>query len=288
MDLSLNDLRYFQTITETLNISRAAERLGISQPALSVALRKLESELGVQLLLRSRSGVELTHAGNRLRQGTLAFLNDWKRLQDTVVRGEDEISGSYVVGCHPSVALYSLPQILPRLLESYPVDIRIEHDLSRRITERVVSFRIDFGIVVNPASHPDLVIRKLGEDSVTLYRRKNPTPLQDCLGSGVLILDSDLLQSQSILKNLAKKGFSFKRSIHSSNLEVIVQLVASGAGVGILPGRVAAQADLIAIPKAPTYSDQIALIYRGDRQRSPASRRLAREMEKFFKLPAPR
>ncbi|MBI1861912.1 MAG: LysR family transcriptional regulator [Deltaproteobacteria bacterium] len=287
MDLSLNDLRYFEAIAETLNISRAAERLGISQPALSVALQKLESEMAVELLIRARSGVQLTHAGERLKAGAADFLNDWRRLRDTVIRGEEEPSGTYVLGCHTSVALYSLPHFLPQLLESHPIEVRLAHDLSRKITEGVISFRIDFGIVVNPWEHPDLVIRPLWNDVVTLYRKKKPTKLQDCDGEGVLICDPELAQSQSILKDINKAGLKFHRAIHTSNLEVVTSLTACGAGVGIIPGRVAGQAsDLVPVEGAPEYHDQIALIYRGDRQHSKAARALARVIESLLKQPA--
>lgn len=290
MDLSLNDLKYFEIVSETLNISRAAERIGISQPALSVALQKLERAFGVPLFVRSRSGIQLTHAGERLRRGVGDFQYDWKRLSETVLRGEEEISGHYVFGCHPSVAIYSLPQVFPELLSRYPIEIGLVHDLSRKIAEGVISFRIDFGIVVNPWEHPDLVIRPIWEDTVTLFGLKDAIALQAMDGSGVLICDTDLMQTQSILKDLARRGLKFKRVIHSSSLEVITTLVASGAGIGILPARVASRETSIVPIKTPKfrtpfYKDRIALIYRGDRQRSKAARTLSREIERLLKQP---
>lgn len=295
MELSLNDLKYFVVVAESLNISRAAERLGISQPALSVALQKLERAFGVPLLLRGRSGVQLTHAGRRLQAGGTDFYNDWKRLSDTVVRGDDELSGRYVFGCHPSVALYSLPQLLGELHRLYPIEIGLVHDLSRKVAEGVISFRIDFGIVVNPWRHPDLVIRPLWDDTVTLFRTKAPTDLQKLDEKSVLICDPDLLQTQSILKSMDRANLKFRRVIHSSSLETITALVAAGTGIGILPSRVAAShRNLVPIsewkPKvshAPFFHDKIALIYRSDRQWSKAGRKLAQEIERLLKRPIP-
>ena len=217
---SSSDLQYFLAVAETLNISRAAERLGITQPSLSLSIQRLEHSVGLSLFLRSKTGVQLTRGGQRLKSQAQALLSDWEKITDEIQKDETEVRGRFTIGCHPSVALYTLPSILPTLVSKYPgLEIKLEHDLSRRITEDVISYKIDFGIVINPVAHSDLVIRKLGVDYVMLWTAAKPTPTQNPVsGDGILILDPELLQSQQLLRDFAKAKMNFKRQITSSNL----------------------------------------------------------------------
>lgn len=277
------ELHYFVEVAGTLNISRAAERLGISQPSLSLAVKRLEDGLGVELLIRSKSGVALTRAGQRFVVRARILLHEWERLSAESLREETTLAGRYVIGCHPSVALYSLPHFLPDLLDAYPsLEVKLVHGLSRQITDDVIGFKIDFGIVVNPVEHPDLVIKVLAKDEVTLWHAPKTHALAKAeAAEGVLICDPDLLQTQSILKQMAKKGLVFKRTISSSSLEVVTLLVAAGAGVGILPGRVAEREKglgLKPLASAPRFADKICLIYRADAQKTPASKLLVQRM----------
>lgn len=275
---SANDLQYFIEIASTLNISRAAERLGVSQPSLSLAIQRLEDTVGVSLLVRSKSGVQLTRAGHRLLAQTRNLLGEWDKIVEDARREEQEVRGRFTLGCHASVGVYALPTVCTGLMKEHPgLEIRLDHDLSRRITEKVISFKVDFGIVINPTEHPDLVIKKLGQDEVKLWRAQNPTPQQDpTSGEGVLIYDPDLHQSQHLLREFAKKRWQFGRYITSSSLEVIAALTAAGAGAGILPGRVAANyAGSTVAPYergGPAFKDVIALVYRADMQKSVAAK----------------
>src|SRR5688500_16984767 len=110
---SPSELQYFIEVAGTLNVSRAAERLGISQPTLSLAIQRLENSFGAPLLIRTKSGVKLTHAGQRLVTQARALVHEWEKIRGDALRDETEIRGRYIVGCHPSVALYSLPNFLP-------------------------------------------------------------------------------------------------------------------------------------------------------------------------------
>ncbi len=281
---SANELRYFLEVAETLNFTRAAERLGVTQPALSQAVQRLEKYFGSPLFVRTRTGVQLTRPGQKLCSKGRKLLAEWEELIHDSARDESELRGNYSLGCHPAVALYTLPLILPELLAQNPeLSFSLSHDLSRKITERVIAFQLDFGIVINPVQNPGLVIRKLGTDKVGLWTRKHPTELQNLQsGKAVLISDPDLLQTQSLFTKFSKQGLKFARQIGSSNLETVASLVASGAGVGILPQRVALQSNARELVSAgeglPTFQDTICLIYRSDNHSTKAAKHLARHL----------
>lgn len=284
---SPSDLIYFLETAQALNLSRAAERLGISQPSLSLAIQRLENNLGVQLLLRGKSGVKLTKGGTRLASLTKDMLRHWDGIKNQILSDEENVSGSFTLGCHPSVALYSLPLFIKDFLHNYPeVEVKLVHDLSRKITERVISFEIDFGIVVNPVNHADLVIKPICNDEVKFWTSKTNKHSIDSEKS-VLICDPDLMQTQDLLKQTKKRGIKFRRIIESSNLEVIATLISEGVGIGILPTRVATKSlhlDLKPLAHLDIkYTDQICFIYRADAQSSSSSRIVSKSLIESLK-----
>lgn len=264
-----SDIQYFLEVSSTLNISRAAERLGISQPTLSLSIKRLEHALGADLLIRQKTGVKLTRAGVRVASRGGLVIQEWNRLRDEALDCETEVEGRFSIGVHPSVAIYFLPLVLGPLMGRFPkLEMNLSHGLSREMTEEVISFKTDFGIVVNPVRHPDLVILELGRDEMSLWWTG-----QNQAAASLLIYDPSLRQSQSILGQLKKKKLSFERQIESGNLEVVASLAGNGCGVGILPGRVAALYPRLKKFKqtAPKFEDSICLVYRADTQKTKAA-----------------
>lgn len=245
--------------------------MGISQPALSHAIKRLEDELGTKLLHREKTGVRLTRSGELFAGQVKGLIEQWEKLATSVKSTEVAISGHFKIGCHPSVAIYSLPLFLRKLQINYPeLSLSLKHGPSKEIANDVIEWRIDFGIVINPPQHPDLVILNLGKDEVTLWYNPNiDVP-------NTLIYDPLGIQSQSILKQLARKKLKFSNRIETSNMEVIQALTLSGCGVGILPTRVATTKKGSPLKQygsnSPRYQDQLSLIYRSGTQSHAAGK----------------
>ena len=135
------------------------------------------------------------------------------------------------------------------------------HGLSRHMTEQVISSNLDVAFAVNPVEHPDLILKEICQDEVSLWKSKI------CLNEDVLFVDANLVQSQDILSKLRKKGHHFTRVIESSSLEVIANMVANRAGYGIVPSRVIKQytdAKLEKVKDAPVFHDRICLVYKNE------------------------
>lgn len=287
MDPNFYDLRYFLEVAQTQNLSRAAERLGITQPTLTQSCRRLEDAIGTQLLIRSKKGVELTVAGQRLRSSVQLLTENWAQIRKIARATTDEVTGVLRLGCHVSVALYSLAHFLPQIFKKHKdIEVQIEHDLSRKIVDRVIHFHLDIGIVVNPTPHPDLVIIKLADDIVTLWEKRDPDPHTN----DVLIYDPNLLQSNEILAKLKRNKKSplqsqNLRQIQTTSLELATQLAAAGVGRAILPTRVAnehAKSKLRAVKDAPTFSDEICLVYRQENKSLKMIEAFSTEIKKVF------
>lgn len=162
MIASSKELTYFMELAVTLNFSRASERIGISQPSLSSAIKNLENTIGIPLFLRGKNGVLLTPAGKHLLAHSKKMLQLWNSIKSESLASHHEVQGCVTLGCHSSVALYTLQAFLPTLITNYPrLEIQLKHNLSRKILEKVINLSIDIGIVVNPVKHPDLIIQKI-------------------------------------------------------------------------------------------------------------------------------
>jgi len=276
---SPTDLKYFVEIAQTQNVSRAAERLGISQPSLSLAMQRLEQSVGAPLLLRSKRGVSLTQAGKQLLAQAKKLLQAWEEVRGAALSSMEEVQGSYTLGCHSSVAMHSLHGIIPALLAANPhLNLTLKHDLSRKIAEDVISMKVDMGIVVNPVQHPDLVIVPLCKDEFTLWRA------QKMAVEDVLICDTDLVQAQTLMKKLGRDGVKIERVLTSDSLEVIADLTAHGAGYGLLPAQVAVRArhKLIRVAKAPVFSDDHCLIFRVENRGVKSIQVIQKAIKSFF------
>lgn len=265
---SSHELVYFLEVANCLNLSRASERIGISQPSLSLSMQKLEKSMGTKLLIRHKQGVTLTQAGKQLLLHSRQLMEYWEKTLSYALASEKEVQGHFSLGCHSTIAIHIVSIFLPDLLNKYPkLQIHLKHDISRKITEQVINLSIDMGIVANPIKHPDLIIRKLCNDEVTFWISKELQSHNIDPQDIVILCDPELTQTQTLLKKAERYGIVSKRLITTPNLEVIANLTAAGCGMGILPGRVAKSLypdQLIKIPKMPIYHDELCLIYRNE------------------------
>jgi DNA-binding transcriptional LysR family regulator len=254
------DIKYFIELTKTQHLTRAAERLGITQPALSHCIKRIENELNTTLFLRSKKGMALTSAGQLLLKSSQNLIQSWDQLLSRVHDEEKIPKGLIRFGCHSAVAQYILPLFMKDFLKQYPrIDFELQHGLSRYMTEQVVSGVLDMAVAVNPIENPDLIIKEIYKDEVCLWKSKS------CINIDVLICEPNLLQTKNIIEKMRKRKIEFSRIIESPSLEVIANLVSHGAGCGILPERVLNFFDVHKhekIKDSPIFFDRICLVYK--------------------------
>lgn len=268
--ISQSDLKYFIELTQTQHLTRASERLGITQPALSHSIKRIESELKTPLFLRSKKGMKLTSSGELLLKSAHELLTIWDQLQKNVQTNQNVAQGIIRLGCHSAVAQYMLPRFMGAFLKEYSeIDLQLVHGLSRHMTEKVVSSEIDVAISVNPLPHSDLIIKEIFKDEVSVWKSKK------CLNQDVLICEPNLLQTQDIISKLSRKGYQFQRVIESSNLELIANLISHGVGCGIVPERVLQAFELQKCEKlkdGPVFLDRVCLVYKSEFRKTERGR----------------
>lgn len=283
---SYTEFEYFLEVSNTLNLSRASERLGISQPSLSLAIKRLEKTVGTELLIRHQHGVALTQSGKQLLAHIRKLLNDWEDTRSLALASKDEVQGSYTLGCHSTVAVDIVAGFLPNLLESYPMlDIQLKNDITPRILEQIINFKIDIGILVNPVKHPDLIIRKLCKDEMTFWTIPNKRKIHDVYsGEAIVVCDPDLKQTQYLINKGMSKGFVFDRIITMNSLEVVAHMTANGCGVGILPSMMTGSLypkKLKRVHEAPVCSEELCLVYRHEIRNIRAIQTITESIKKY-------
>src|SRR5690606_19370747 len=120
INITLKQLRYFDAVARELHFGRAAEACSVTQPALSMQIQELENNLGLTLLERTRSGVQLTKHGSEIAARAARILADTRELIEVAQHGDEVLSGELRLGVIPSVAPYLLPPILAALRDRYP------------------------------------------------------------------------------------------------------------------------------------------------------------------------
>lgn len=284
MSISIELMRNFKEVALCGNISQAANHVGLTQPALSTSIKKLEHQLKAELFHRSKKGVSLTRAGKILLNNSDSLLRDWERITDAIACDNSQISGRYSMGIHPALSSVTLPRFLPKMMHKNPMlTFSFFHGSSHIIIDKIINYELDFGIIINPISHTNLSYDELFEDRVQFYQSKKASVSTD---KSIIVYDPRMFQCQILMKQAQTlKRFTDNRLLHVDELNVIASLVAEGIGYGILPKLVADShySDSIeSVKDSPVYLDRCYLVSRKQKQTSVAAAHIKEVIVKAF------
>ena len=146
--MTLNELRYIVAVAQEKNFGRAAQRCFISQPALSVAIQKLEEELQTQLFERGKSEITVTPVGERIVEQAHKVLEEAARIRDIAQAGRNQLAGLFRLGAIYTVAPYLLPDLVPALNALAPdMPLEIEENITEQLEAALKTGRIDAAII---------------------------------------------------------------------------------------------------------------------------------------------
>lgn len=268
------EIEYFVELYQTKHVSRAAIRLGVTQPALSQILQRLEKKMSGPLFFRTKQGVVATALGTKLYLKSRSFLDQWNDFRLDSEHDSQALEGRFRVGCHPSVGAYVLPAFFERMNQQAPkIGISLSHDFSRKILEKVIGYEVDLAFVVNPAKHPDLVMKKIGDDQIMVWKQRSKSDVPKRLFANL-----ELDQFERLSRGF-KKHFEDWTLVSTPSFELIRELVSEKQGVGILPERVAHLGGTDLVPYECDYQvqhDEIYVVYRKEVLSSAAGKVLAK------------
>jgi LysR family hydrogen peroxide-inducible transcriptional activator len=239
----MKQLRYFEAVARLGHFGRAAQQCAVTQPALSMQVQDLERELGLQLIERRRSGIQLTEDGREIARRAARVLSDVRDLTDYARHRGGEMSGSLYLGVIPSVAPYVLPKLLPSVRDTYPnLEIHIRETQTRQLTRELLDGALDLLLVALPVEHPEIETIRLFDDRFLLAlpaerridSRVRATPellLQDRL----LLLEEGHCMREQALTFCSLRKIENIDTFGASSLSTLVQMVKNGLGLTLLP-----------------------------------------------------
>ncbi|MDR0771422.1 MAG: LysR family transcriptional regulator [Burkholderiales bacterium] len=240
--MTLNELRYVVAIAHEKGFGRAAARCFVSQPALSVAIQKLEDELGIILFERSKTEAVITPVGERIIEQAQKVLEEAARIKEIASTGKNQLHGPLKLGVIFTVAPYLLPDLIPALVDLAPeMPLDIEENLTLNLEEALRAGRIDVAIVALPFSPSGIVSEFLYEEPFEVV-----VPRDHKWVKRTNIDAREIADEKPILLNV---GHCFRDQVleacpelnadnhtpRTNSLETIRNMVASGLGMSVLP-----------------------------------------------------
>lgn len=279
--MDLSSLERFRAIVRHGSLTAAAQALGCTQPTLSAMVRRLETHYGSTLLLRTSRGVRPTATGAALTAHVDALMAHVDRIEQHLIGLEHEDVGRFTVGCNDSLGAYFLPAFLPRFTAAFPrIEIELWSAPSADVRQAVIDRTVHFGLSVNPAPHPDLVMVPLFRDAVDLVApeaAQSEAEAHARIERGPMLMVDRMPQAHTYRAWFEEAGLKVPRWMICGELELVKAIVAGGHGVGILPRRVAAYggSPLVRLWRGlPSMPDRIELLYRADLHRTRAAMHL--------------
>jgi LysR family transcriptional regulator, hydrogen peroxide-inducible genes activator len=240
--MSLTELKFIVAVAQERNFRRAAEKCFVSQPALSLAIKKLEQELNVIIFERSRSDVTPTEIGEKIIEQAEKVLEETSRIKQLAELGKNQLKGTFKLGLIHSIGPYLLPEIIPILRKTAPdMPLEVEENLTANLEIQLKNGVIDAAIIALPFNVAGLQYKALYDEEFDVVvpathhwtSRKHIRP-EELSEEKVLLLNSGHCFSNQITQacpELSRKG----EILQGNSLETIRNMVASNLGITVLP-----------------------------------------------------
>lgn len=240
--MSLTELKFIVAVAQERSFRRAAEKCFVTQPALSLAIKKLEEELNVVIFERSRTEVKLTDIGEKIVEQAEKVLEETAQIKQLANLGKNQLKGALKLGLIHSIGPYLLPEIIPILRKTAPeMPLEVEENLTANLETQLRNGVIDAAIIALPFNVPGLQYKAMYDEEFDVVvpiqhhwaTRKNIKP-EELSDEKVLLLNSGHCFSNQVTQacpELSRKG----EILQGNSLETIRNMVASNLGITVLP-----------------------------------------------------
>lgn len=280
--MTLRELLFVVSVAKERNFRRAAEKCFVSQPALSLAIKKLEEDLGVQIFERSRTDITTTPIGEKIIEQAIKAIDEVNYIREIAIQGNNQLSGAFHLGLIYSVGPYLLPEIIPILRQNAPeMPLDIEENLTVQLETQLKNGVIDAAIVALPFDVPGINSMPLYDEKYVVmvpvnhaWAKRQSIAAHELTDENVLLLNTDHCYSHQVLQacpDLSRKG----QVLQGNSLETIRNMVASNLGITVLPCSAATERHINPLVKvipfeAPIPVRRIALVWRKSYAREQA------------------
>jgi len=245
--MTLTELRYLVAVARERHFGHAAESCFVSQPTLSVAIKKLEEELGVALFERGPGEVAVTPVGERIVEQAQRVLEEASKIRDLAAAGHDPLAGTLRLGAIHTIGPYLLPKLVPILRKRVPaMQLHITESFTHQLAEALRQGEVDVVVVALPFEEPGCVTQALYDEPFLVamplghpWEKRKQIPADELKRESLLLLGEGHCLRDQVLEFCGPVGRagrgSIGRSLQGGSLETIRQMVATGVGVTVLP-----------------------------------------------------
>lgn len=240
---SLQQLKYLALVSDTLHFRRAAERAHVTQPTLSAQLSKLEDELGLQLVERSRARVVMTAEGEAIAARAKRILAEVDEIADIARRGRMTLAGTIRVGVVQSLGSYFLPLVIPDLHLRYP-DLRlyVREGMAEDLVRRLEEGSLDLLFFPLPVTGSEFAVARLFREPLLAVTavdhpiaRLDRVPPARLAGERILTLETGHRLHDQVRRICEETGAEISLDYGATSLDTIRQMVAMNLGISLLP-----------------------------------------------------
>jgi LysR family transcriptional regulator, hydrogen peroxide-inducible genes activator len=242
-DLKLKDLRYLVALADERHFGRAARRSFVSQPTLSAQLRKLEDYLGVQLIERQPKQLKLTEAGEQIVARARLIIESSEEMLTLARSHRDPLAGKLRMAFLPTIGPYLLPRISPKIRKALPrVELRLYEYQTVPMLEKLRAGEIDVGVLALPVELDGLESRPLYSEPFMVamperhrLAKKAAIRVADLENESLLLLEDGHCLREQALEVCSRVGLHEPQDFRATSLETLRQMVATGAGITLMP-----------------------------------------------------
>jgi LysR family hydrogen peroxide-inducible transcriptional activator len=274
--MTLTELKYVVALAQERHFGRAAQKSFVTQPTLSLAIQKLEDELGLQLFERNKNEVIVTEKGLQVVEQARKVLDEVGKIPAIAKGARDQLSGALKLGVIPTIGPYLLPDLVPLLRKRAPhMPLIIEENFTGNLAPMLRDGDIDVAIIALPFVLPGVTTRVMYEEPFSVVvpeghawaKRKSVKP-SELSGENMLVLNSGHCFRDQVLEACpGQSNTALPEGRSGSSLETIRNMVASGLGVSVLPATALQNRYLTRLVKvvpfaAPVPSRKVAIAWR--------------------------
>ena len=246
--MTLTELRYAIALAQEKHFGKAAKICHISQPTLSAAINKLESDLGVAIFERDRNHVRVTEVGHQIIIQAQRALDEANSIRDIAEGGKSQLNIPLKVGAIYTVGPYLFPSLIPKLRKIAPdMPLVIHEDYTANLRQKLMQGELDAIFISLPFTEPAVVTQALyDEQFVVLMHKDHPLSAKSSINAAelsaqeVLMLGEGHCFRSQVLENCPQcypdADSLGSNSVEGTSLETLRHMVASGMGVTVLPG----------------------------------------------------
>lgn len=269
--MNLRDLKYIVAVAKEQHFAKAASKVFVSQPTLSMQIKKLEDELEVKIFERSQKNFLVTKVGEKIIKKAEIILKEVEEIKNIAKNSQDPFAAEFRIGAFPTLASYFFPKVIGKIHQKFPkLKLFLFEEKTEILIAKLKSGELDVALLAMPILEEGLEVRKIFSEDFLLATAKNhrlakhkKITQKDLKGEALMLLEDGHCMRKQALEVCSITGAFEQQEFQASSLETLRQMVEIGAGITLIPEIAVKKDDKISYIKiSPAPQREIGFYFR--------------------------